>query len=560
MAKNDIILLDSLIEKSKTSFTNCKDNSELFEFFSFDQILKEFSPSIDELETGWTDGSNDGGIDGFFIYVDQRIATFDIAEYALKKSPNIVLDIITAKTSSSFKQDPVDKLISSLGELLDLRKNVDDLHYTFNERIITQRELFLKVFKDLADRNPELTIRLHYCCRGDKNELADNIVARSKNLTETINNLFSDVSIEMNFVDASHLLNQARKTPDFKIKFPYTDSYISREGSNYIFLCTLPDYYKAVCDKEGNLRRYLFESNVRDYLGNGRIAQDIAATLSQQQAENNIDFWWLNNGVTIIGEKSQIIAKELVVDNAQIVNGLQTTETLFHEFSENYSTDDKRAILIKVISETHENVRKKIIKATNYQNSVETYSLRGLDEIQKNIEDYLIDFNWFYDRKKNYYKNLGKPAARIISIPYLAAAVRAIAICDPAGSPQKRSRTFRNDDAYHTVFNTKWDLKVFLICIEITREIEIILNSRRHMINAPTLALVHFIANAYTVLKLQNNKYSPEDILDLYDNYPTANDVDYLKNKFEEHQLFFSKKKNKKKKFELIISDIIEEN
>lgn len=73
-------------------------------------------------------------------------------------------------------------------------------------------------------------------------------------------------------------------------------------------------------------------------------------------------------------------------------------------------------------------------------------SLRGLDKIQRDIEEFLFEHGWYYDRRKNLYKNQGKPAERIVSIPYLASAVRAIVLGDPAGSQKQRSRQLRDDD------------------------------------------------------------------------------------------------------------------
>ncbi len=102
MARNDIVLSDSLVEKSKEQLGTNKDESEIFELFSFDQILKDYDPSFEELESGWTDGGNDGGLDGFFVFVDGRIATPESYKYASKKSPQIDVHIFTVKRSKSF--------------------------------------------------------------------------------------------------------------------------------------------------------------------------------------------------------------------------------------------------------------------------------------------------------------------------------------------------------------------------------------------------------------------------------------------------------------------------
>ena len=70
MPTNDVILLDSLRQKNKPLYGTRDDESEYFELFSIDNVLKNFDLSLDELEDGWVDDSDDGGIDGFYVFVD----------------------------------------------------------------------------------------------------------------------------------------------------------------------------------------------------------------------------------------------------------------------------------------------------------------------------------------------------------------------------------------------------------------------------------------------------------------------------------------------------------
>ncbi|QTR06142.1 AIPR family protein, partial [Saccharothrix algeriensis] len=41
------------------------------------------------------------------------------------------------------------------------------------------------------------------------------------------------------------------------------------------------------------------------------------------------EFWWMNNGATIICSSATINGKEFVLDDVQVVNGLQTSYTIF---------------------------------------------------------------------------------------------------------------------------------------------------------------------------------------------------------------------------------------
>jgi len=324
-----------------------------------------------------------------------------------------------------------------------------------------QRRRFRSVFISLADRQPIVRIKIIYASRSDTSEPAPNIKSRAEVLTKTLRDLFSNAEINVSFVGATELLALSRKGIDSQIRLPLAEAPIAREGNRFIILCKLPEYFKAVCDDTGALKRYLFDSNVRAYLGNGAVNADIMSTLKRDDSPDRADFWWLNNGVTVLATNAWVMAKEIIVENAQIVNGLQTTETLYRYFSESADLGDKRTILLKIIVAVDAEIRSRIVKATNYQSTIDLAQLRGLDKIQRDIDDFLLDNGWFYDRRTNVYKNMGKPADRIISIPYLAAAVRAIALGEPARSPRQRSRSLRDDQVYETIFNQKWDLKVY---------------------------------------------------------------------------------------------------
>jgi hypothetical protein len=257
MARNDVVLLDSLVDKSKNQIGKDLKDSEIFELFVFAQILKEFEPSFEELESGWTDGGNDGGIDGFFVFVDGRIATPESYEYASKRCPRVDVRILSVRKSKKFEQKPLDSLISSLGELLDLRINVNNLKYPYNDLVLQQRQLFETVYLSLADRRPELQVRVHYCSRSSTGIVAPNLKSRAATLKSLLDDLFSNAECNVEFFGTSELLALARKQHDFTLHLPYIESPISREGSNYILLCQLSDYFNFITDEEGKLRRYL---------------------------------------------------------------------------------------------------------------------------------------------------------------------------------------------------------------------------------------------------------------------------------------------------------------
>lgn len=75
MAKNDKILIDGIIDDRIEQKLPSEKRDEVFEYFAFEQILKDYDLSFDEIQQGSVDGRNDGGIDGFFIIINGHILT-----------------------------------------------------------------------------------------------------------------------------------------------------------------------------------------------------------------------------------------------------------------------------------------------------------------------------------------------------------------------------------------------------------------------------------------------------------------------------------------------------
>ena len=81
------------------------------------------------------------------------------------------------------------------------------------------------------------------------------------------------------------------------------------------------EYFRFVTDSDGSLRRYLFESNVRDYMGTNYVNSSIESTLARGRSAADEDFWWLNNGVTVIASQATVVGKELHLENVQGFDG-----------------------------------------------------------------------------------------------------------------------------------------------------------------------------------------------------------------------------------------------
>ena len=469
MAKNDAILLDGILENR--ALTESLGKGEMFELFAFEQILKGYDLDRGEIDSGWVDGRDDGGIDGFYTFVN-GILVDDAANFPWpRKSVTIDVVIINCKHRDSFQQNPLNTLFPTLEELLDFGKSPEDFDGIYSDAVIKSRQKTVQAFRSTAEALPKLAFKLVYASRGDTVE--PNIEARGQQLKRIVSDYFSDAQVSLEYLGAAELIALHRKN-QFVLSLPYSEQLIGEQGS-YVMLVGLADYANFAKDERGNLRRYLFDSNVRDFLGGNRVNQDILASL---EVAGSPDFWWLNNGITILATSAMPlgktdIGKAIQLHDVQIVNGLQTTQSI-HNFFAAGGVEPKngRCVLVKVIVSDESEVRDRIIRATNNQTSVELASLTATDKIQRDIEEVLEQHSWFYERRKNYYKNIGKPVERFVQPLYLAVSVVALIRKAPQIAGRLKMRTLQKQENYEEVFSTKLPILVWPKLAEVMKLVD----------------------------------------------------------------------------------------
>lgn len=453
MATNDVILLDAILERKKL---DSEDIGDTFEKFSFGQILKDFDLTPEEMESGWVDGSLDGGIDGFYVFVNGRLVT-DEKDFVWPKSGvEIQVYLITCKHHSTIQQTPLDTIFTSIEELFDLGKTT--LTGKYSREIFRCREIFFSAYKNLALTRPTIDFQVAYASRGDTQKVGLSVKGRGDQIKELLGKYFSASCAEFLFIGASELIGLYREVKKFELDIEL-QHLLTANTEGYVVLAKLSDYAKFVSDEKGNLRRYLFDSNVRDFLGKNLVNIDINKTLENKMSPN---FWWLNNGVTILATSASQVGTTLKLKDIQIVNGLQTTESIYRYFSKSENEDDdSRTVLIKVIISQNESVRDQVIRATNSQSSVEASALHATDQIQRSIEEILLKSDWYYERRTNFYKNEERPEPRIVQPISLARGAAALLLKNPALSSNMRMKHLRKKEAYDSVFSEIFPINVW---------------------------------------------------------------------------------------------------
>ena len=436
-------LLNSVLRKRHASYPEAT-NDDFFEIFCADIVLVDFDLSNEEIESGIIDGANDGGVDAAYLFINRKLWAEDFEYSALKGPVDIELILIQSKNQDSFKEAPVDKLSSSLPMLLNPNSNLEHFESLFRAKIISTIRSFNQSIDELSGEFPNVSIRVYYCCKAtEPNELTKE---KANHLARQLSQ-WTPTSFE--FLGCKELYERSAKQKKLVRELAILGAPLSGTNS-YIALASLREYSKFLSGDDNKLLTQIFDANVRAYQGEIEVNKEIAKSLSDPS--DDVDFWWLNNGVTIVADDAQFRSNRLTIENPLIVNGLQTSYEIF-KFHDKLQEDDDRKILVRVIDENDRSRRDEIIRATNRQTGMKHSSFRSTEPIHKRIEDYFLDLDFYYDRRKNYYKREGKPARRIISIDKLAQGTMAVLLKKPHIARGSPTSVIRNDEHYRSIFS-----------------------------------------------------------------------------------------------------------
>jgi len=421
---------------------------------------------LEEIKSGIVGGGQDGGIDSVYVFFDDNLVAEDSEVVDPSSKPSdfnqdraLELWLIQTKMTPSFSEIALNELENSIRRILDLSQPLDELSLLYNSGLLDRVTLFRNAWDKLITRRPRISVNVVYATPGDSHGITPQVEAKVAALRQVISTAVPDPSlVSVALMGDKELLGRYNERPSYAVRLEYQESATS--GKSHVALVRLKDYYDLIVDENGRLRRHLFEWNVRDYQGNVEVNKDIRQSLT---SANSPEFWWLNNGVTILCSDATSAGKAYSLTDIQIVNGLQTSHEIY-EVLKNCRTPEaeNRMLLVKIIVTADAATRDQVIRATNKQTSVTDASLRATDEVQRQIEDYFLTQSWYYDRRKNFYKNEGKEPSKIIGIPFLGAAMTAMGLARPDKSRGKPSSLLKNDDDYRLVFSPTIDLAVYL--------------------------------------------------------------------------------------------------
>ena len=495
-----IVILLAILRGGVITKKDVENNSLralLFEYFATEMVLEKASYPFDEKEVISSNcggiaesgaGKDDGGVDSISIYCDKKYlepgeSVAGIDKNVLDNYSNVDIFIVQAKSGrQGFGKGVLDSLNTFLDTINNYRSNPNT---GFSESVNKCIKKIVELFEQAG--SAQFHIYLGYVVEnGDSGRLNSDIQTTIRTIESKNKIIDRDVEVKVLLVGNKEFEELYNRSLGID---PWHDIYLSREPyeadkNAYIAFSRLLDYYKFISDKDSGFKNNLFDSNIRDFVGSA-INKNITKSLSDIKKSYPHDFWWLNNGITIICSEYKSEYGYISLRDPQIVNGMQTSRSIYGALKEASDNNfpgpssesdyrDKNLMLrIFVDSDNNTNLRDSIISATNSQNKIQNYQIKSLEPIHRSIEEFynIKNEGYFYERRDKYYSNqVGNKDksiysvqnsiekhedVKIIKVKSLAQCVQATVFADPRKARGSVDVLFQEKN-YSNLFPSEW--------------------------------------------------------------------------------------------------------
>lgn len=438
--------IDRFISNTFDKRDRKKDNSTHFEWFANSMhIWYENSQSYNS-NTKIGKDVNVGsslGIDAFFITINNNEKLFtlnddlvDVIEYIKVHAKSITFNFIQSKLTNSITWAQFLNLIdiplriwkgqnfdSSQGILIKIQDFIDEITNSEDE-ILGSLEHKVSVFF-YTNKNATDIESLEKDWKTD-------IDQKKKELYDYFKS--SNVKISFRGSDFLNDIYEKITSNEYKLLINKSEVIQAEEFRYLIGYITAKELLDAVAPKTSEGMRSLypdvFKNNIRLYLGQNEINKKIESTLIEEPER----FHYYNNGLTITTKEiKDENSRNYLVSPVNIVNGCQTTNSIYNVHNRDNFDEQKIKIPVRIIvaqDEEYENITVR----TNTQNGIEAKDLVSISTMQKELQE-LFDSVNFENKRFTYKRQKGEVVASdadyIIQIDDLLRAVFATIMLIP---------------------------------------------------------------------------------------------------------------------------------
>lgn len=360
-------------------------------------FIEKLFPNAD-LETCITDGSGDKGIDAY--YIDEENKEINFFQFKYGESFETV-------QNNTLSQREITNLITTVDAVWKKDvKFLKDANFKTNEAL---KEVYRIMDSGLRGVNFYF-VSNYFFPLSEKNQK----VYKKKFL--------EDFGINLHFygIDklADLLINKRMPRINAEIQIVGHNYFEKSAGSVKALVGEVNAYnlLRSIIDENGKLKEGVFDENVRIYLKQATdINKDIYKTAISEHAYK---FFYYNNGITAICDDFSFVptdSPKVSFKNFQIVNGGQTIHALYDAYKNGFKDKLENIYLLIRIYEVKDNrtIGQEIARYTNTQNPVKSRDIMANNFVQIKLEEELKSFGFYYERKKNQYKDIIDKGKRI---------------------------------------------------------------------------------------------------------------------------------------------------
>lgn len=426
----------------------------------------------------------DPGVDGAIVFLDDR-AVFSASELneildTSKKEFDVTIVLAQIKTDVKYNKKEIDSFVGSIVDLLS-----DDPQQPHAQHLAEFRETFLALFKRIG-RISNGKPNLHAAFVNTAlNTTADEILAAfraGKRAFEELG-LFHEVEFERVWREPLHQLwlnvggsVEAMLPVVGYAPFPKAPSI----DNAYVATVKARNFIDVVLkDREGTVRKKLFEENVRDFLGvDVEVNREIHDTLTNDSKKKR--FGLMNNGITIVASVVRVAGTEIYIKDFQVVNGCQTSNVLIE--ADEYINDDV-SLMVKLIQADEQELVDDVVRATNRQSAVEDEQFISTMSYLKELEKYFEvrgkdePNRLYFERRTGQYGSESIAAMRIFDIREMARCYAATFLMKPELASRYPNRL--TGELLHDVFKPGTKEELYYVSCYALYRLKLLIGNKR---------------------------------------------------------------------------------
>lgn len=444
-------ILDWEVVESGLRGTGEEDRARAFSICALQSILRV---DQDEADDAITDGAQDLGIDAIHIQDSDKEVTVRLFQFKCVEK--------FERSKKNFPSGEIDKPMGYIHRLLDKDKN---LKRDCNQILWAKTQ---EIWDSIVGKKVKFI--LYFC--GNMGQIVESELFRARESLARYNS-FSVQSLGLDEL-TSLLRSRDSVKLDRQIRIVDKDYFDRTDGNVRGMICTIDaaELVRVISkeDEPDSIEESLFDENIRIYLtSNNRINKKIID--SALSSDDRSLFWYLNNGITVVCEHftyEKTRSPSVFVEGMQIVNGGQTSHSLFEASKINSEGFDDVLLIARIVETNSKEVALKVAESTNSQTPIKGRDLHSNDDVQRRLQAAFDGTGYYYERKFQQFKD--RPKSKRIDAMLAGQLITAYENGQPDVARKDKARIF--GDLYDLTFTDNLSPSMIITPFEIMSSIQ----------------------------------------------------------------------------------------